>query len=343
MKPIKKVFIIIAICCIVAGSIAASFAAAALLNGGEGVRTEISEKKTVNITEPFQNIKINEIIHDVEVLPSADGSCRVEYYDIDKFFHSISVDNGTLSISYSDQRKWFDFFGMSLSGNLVLRLYLPEESYRSLKIKGLSSDINVSPDFNFGEAEIECGSGSLKFSGCVEGSLSADSTSGDIYLENLSCGELSARSSSGNVILSDLRAEELSAGASSGNVKISSAAVSGKISLSTTSGDIKLDNSSASSLYAESSSGDIDCLDTCSSGAFELETTSGNIFLSAVDGGEMKLKSSSGNITGTLLSVKNFVTRSSSGNVRVSDSDSSAAACTITTSSGNIAIDIIKS
>ncbi len=87
MKSTTKILIIIAVCCIGAGLIVFSAAIAVLENGRSVFKYEMSEIKTVNVTELFDSIEINEIMCDIEVLPSYDGQCRVVYRDVGKFIH----------------------------------------------------------------------------------------------------------------------------------------------------------------------------------------------------------------------------------------------------------------
>ena len=58
--------------------------------------------------------------------------------------------------------------------------------------------------------------------------------------------------------------------------------------------------------------------------------------MEACDGGEINIKTTSGDVKGSLRSEKQFVTHTTSGDIRVQDSSFAAEKCTISTTSGDI-------
>lgn len=340
MNPTKKIIVIVSVCCIAAGLVFV-FAAVGLFELGYAKFGEASyEVKSFDTNEAFDNIKLDERV-DVEILPSEDGRCRVVYCDTDEISHRVYVQSGTLTVSCSYRQKRFISFGFK-SSDVYVKIYLPKGRYGALLAENTGGSILVSPGFSFGSAELKSSSGRVEFSGETENGLFVKTTSGSIRLEEISSGALEASSSSGSIFVNTASAKDVSAETTSGRIELSEIKSEGKIELHSVSGKIVLDRASCKTLYAENTSGGIDASNAVSEGAFTLETVSGAIELSSVDGGEMRMKSTSGSITGTLLSVKNFITDSSSGDIRVSDSDSSAEKCAITTTSGNIKIEVIK-
>ena len=93
------------------------------------------------------------------------------------------------------------------------------------------------------------------------------------------------------------------------------------------------------SLATEGSTGNVALTNVIASQAFSLERTTGNIDLHGCDAGELFIKTSTGNVTGSLLSEKVFITDTSTGNISVPKT-ASGGKCEITTSTGNITIDI---
>ena len=90
-------------------------------------------------------------------------------------------------------------------------------------------------------------------------------------------------------------------------------------------------------------SGDISLKETVIDADIFIKSTSGEVSLESCDGSEITIKTISGDVEGSLRSVKNFITHTTSGDVYVPDSDSSASTCEITTTSGDIHITVDKS
>lgn len=115
----------------------------------------------------------------------------------------------------------------------------------------------------------------------------------------------------------------------------------GNLKATTTSGQIWCPhNPQLTSLEMGSISGDIILAEVQSSGPAAISTVSGDIGLSCFDASEIRASSVSGNIGAALMSGKIFSAHSTSGYIHVPDSDPSGGTCDITTTSGNIEIDI---
>ena len=108
------------------------------------------------------------------------------------------------------------------------------------------------------------------------------------------------------------------------------------------SGDVELKNCSTDTLSVETVSGDIEIEDLVAKGAITLDCTSGDIEFSRMDGAELRIETVSGDVEGSLLSNKHFIAKSTSGDIHIPDSDSSAGKCIAKTTSGDIEIKIVK-
>lgn len=50
---------------------------------------------------------------DLRFLPSEDGKCPVVCYEPENAVHSVSVSDGTLTVSSGNDRKWTDYIGIT--------------------------------------------------------------------------------------------------------------------------------------------------------------------------------------------------------------------------------------
>lgn len=304
MSKSKKIAMIVAVICIAFGIIV-SFAAFITMgfDFSKINMMEDFEMKIYEISEDFDNIKIHEIECDVYLLPSDNGKCRVESTENDKIINIVEVKNGTLEITRKDVRPWYEHIGIWWGNDFSLTVYLPKNEYRNLYLKTVSGNISVPDNFNFSSAETISTSGDISFCGKVTNGFSAKSTSGVLNLKNVNGGAAEAV---------------------------------------TTSGDIFLENINADSLLVKTTSGRFDVSDIKINGSAEFYSVSGNMKMNYADASSFIIKTTSGDVFCDILSRKNFKTQTTSGDIRVPESDFSAGFFDVKTTSGDITVNIIN-
>lgn len=315
MKKAKKITIITAaivaavgLICVFGGVIGMGF------NFGN-FNSSSAVTNTYKVEDAFKSILIDDSESDIELYPSEDGKCKVVCDESEKITHTVSVENGTLTVKRQDNRRWFEYFGFFLT-NMKVSVYLPQDKYEDLCATTLSGNVSVGKEFSFNTARAESTSGDVRFKADVKEELSAKSTSGEVYIENTAPQSLTAKSTSGNVRISGVKsADTLRANSVSGNIKLTDVV--------------------CSDLTAGTTSGEVSLMNTVAGKAMSLESTSGEIELDRCDAQSLWLKTISGGISGTLLSEKQFVTKTTSGSVNVPDC-SSGGRCEASTVSGNI-------
>ncbi len=321
----------------------------------------------------FESIKISEGFSDVIILPSETEDCLVRFTSIEGIHRYCEIGNdGTLYITYIDNRNWFEKLGGFWYEESMVTLYLPHNKYYKLEIDVKSSDVFVSNEFEFQCVEITTSSGDIDFQADV-GDMNAKlkSTSGDITLSNISKGGFGIESSSGDVTLNNVHLCEkliinnddianelnniydsfaLSVGITvktvSGDVEINDVRTL-DLFIETTSGEIELnDVYNYLALQVESTSGDIDADNTMSLANASFKTTSGDISFEGLDSyAVITLASTSGDIDGYIDSNCYFSVKTASGTVNVPQNNGESAPngrplhhCSVTTVSGDINI-----
>ena len=131
------------------------------------------------VKETFDSILIESGQCNVCLLPSADGSCEVLCRAAENLASHVSVKDGVLTVQESDERAWYEHL---LGGweRMRLEIMLPQSAYQSLTITSASGDVQVPEGFRFANAQITTASGGVSFLAEVEGTLSVQTTSGDI-------------------------------------------------------------------------------------------------------------------------------------------------------------------
>ena len=299
MKTSKIVAIVIAVVLIVAGAIISCVALA--MNDFDLRKFSMMkyETKTNEVSDNFSNIKIVDAEYDVIIAKSNDGGCKVVSRDSDKIKHDAQIEDDTLVVSRTDERKWYEHIGIFIGEkDLSVKVYLPEDSYEKLYALSVSGSVKVEAGFKFTEAEAQSTSGEVIFMSAAD-SLSLKSTSGDVDAKDFDVQSLKAVS---------------------------------------VSGDIEIDNVNAESFSAKTTSGDIDLSSVVIDGDASINTTSGDFEFSRCDAANVKILTVSGDVRGSLLTDKRFTISTVSGDVKLPESVSDAGWCDIKTTSGDVKI-----
>lgn len=204
-----------------------------------GFDTTNTVVKTVEITDKFHSIRVEEVECDVRIFLATDGKCTVVYTDCDRFTHEIDVENQTLTVTYEQTGSWADHFQFNLNTEHYVKIYLPMETLEKLEITSASGDLSVSKGFTFTDVNMTTASGDVSFSSHVSGTLSASAASGDISMSNVTAASVRAETGSGDFELNRVE-------------------ISGHMALETGSGDIELDRVDSSTAKLETGSGDIE-------------------------------------------------------------------------------------
>ncbi|MDE6636145.1 MAG: DUF4097 domain-containing protein, partial [Lachnospiraceae bacterium] len=169
------------------------------------------ETNTYQVSEAFNNISMKTKTADILFAPSDDGICRVVCHEMKKAKHSAVVQDGTLTINVVDERKWYEYIGITF-GTPKITVYLPEAEYTSLFIKESTGVIEIPKDFSFESIDILTSTGDVKNYASASDVMKIKTSTGGIRVENVSAGTLELSVSTGKVIAESITCE--------GNVKI---------------------------------------------------------------------------------------------------------------------------
>ena len=278
---------------------------------------------------------------DFKLLPSENGTCRVECMESEKICYSVTTENNVLHIECADRRTLFSRYKFSKAQrHATVRVYLPQGTYKSLEVETTSGDIAIPAGYAFDTASLQSTSGDIAC--CAEcGALSAQAASGDITLKDTSCGTLSLGTASGAVTLLNIKNE------SGGSIETASGKAQitnykgDALEIGTASGKVSLENAECAALHINTASGGVDLTHTVSADVIEIGTASGSIHFENCDAASLSLDSMSGSVVGTLNTGKAFRAQSRSGKVDV-PFDTGEGTCKVSTLSGSIRIKIAE-
>lgn len=315
----KRIWIIAALALIGAGLCISVCAMLALGFDFTKLNTMNYVTNTYTVNEEFSSISVDGAECDIRLLASEDSGCKVVCTEGENISHSVTVENGTLSIERHDRRKWHMYFGVYW-GSMEILIYLPQSEFDELHAQSVSGDIEVPEDFSFTTADLRSTSGDIRFLAAVEQDLSADTTSGDIALSDIQCRNAEIDTTSGNIRLSGTQCQ---------NAQID-----------TTSGDIQLSEIQCQNAEIGTTSGSVRLTDLTAAEAIHAQSVSGNLTLQRCDAASLWFSSTSGDIFGSLLTEKQFEIDTTSGDIRVPDT-SWGGTCKASTVSGDIEFSIL--
>ena len=284
--------------------------------------TKLSTQKTVTntyeITQNYHSIYINSDTADISFEVAQDEKTKVVCYEQEKLNHTVTVENGVLSISIVDERQWYEYVNIGFSSQSIT-VYLPIKDYATLSIKSSTSDVDIGKDFAFENADISISTGDVDYNAKTSEVLKISTSTGDIKASGIDAKTITLSAGTGSISLSASSCENLTVGVSTGNVNLV---------------DI-----SCEILTSSGSTGDLSLRNVIATQKFNLERETGDIKFDGCDAGEIQAKTITGNVSGTLLTEKIFIVETSTGEKDYPHS-TSGGICHITTSTGDIKISI---
>ncbi len=260
MRPEKKITIIVAAVLVGLGLGMVCTASLAMRNDfSKLINTVEYEEKTFDITEDFEDIKIEMLSHDLQVLPSTDDKTHFICHEYDNDRYTVEVRGTELLISEKENFKWTDHIMVNYPSTREI-LYLPGDKYRDFECSLGSGDIDIQDKFTFDDLMIGVGSGDVELGNImVRQKMAVKSGSGRIELTSCNGASMELKSGSGDILFTSCDGMN--------------------IEISTGSGDVTGSFRSAKSFDAHSGSGDVRVPSDGNGGNCRIRCGSGDIFV----------------------------------------------------------------
>lgn len=275
--------------------------------------TKLSTMKYVTneyvIDEEFQNVRVSTGTTNVVFIPTKDGQTQVVCKELEKVKHSVTVEDGTLVISAVDERSWSDHIGINFDSPRIT-VYLPEK--------------NGTVSAMYGSISVQAGTGDINcFVSASE--IVLHTTTGDIFVENISAGAM-----------------ELSV--STGTVTVVGVTCGSDIKVDASTGRANVMNVHCKSFFSEGSTGDVILERLLADEQIFVQRSTGNVKFDHCDAGALiRVEVNTGDVKGSFLSGKAFSVNTNTGSVDVPASEEGHGECQISTRTGNVRITIDES
>lgn len=274
---------------------------------------------THTVDGSFTGICVETDTADVLFALSGDETCKVVCHEQEKMQHSVGVQDGVLKISVVNTRKWYDHIGISLEQPRIT-LYLPRNVYESVVVKASTSDVALPRELSFDSMQIAVTTGHVSNFASVTQTAKIKTTTGKIWVEDISAGALDLSVTTGHVTVSNVTCRD-------------------DVTVGVTTGDTRLTDLTCKNLTSTGSTGDLSMTNVIAAGKFSLERSTGDIHFTKCDAAEIFAETSTGDVTGSLLSDKVYITQTSTGRIDVPKT-TTGGRCEISTSTGDIKIRI---
>ncbi|MBR6004775.1 MAG: DUF4097 family beta strand repeat protein [Clostridia bacterium] len=284
--------------------------------------TDVFATKTYIEDGDFTKIGINALDSDVELKKSADGKVTVECSESVKIRRDIVIENGVLCVRGEDGRTWLDRIGISVKAP-KMTVYLPEGKYESMTVGGSTGDISVPDGFSFGRIQIVTDTGDVK----IESAPSIE--------EGLTYSYVEITTDTGDVAINGIVAGDIEIQTSTGDVAVNSVSCTGRFRQTVSTGDTAIETLTCKSFESNGSTGEITLNNAFVSGSLSIKRSTGDVTLNNSDADEINIVTDTGDVTGVLLSGKEFITETNTGDVVV-PRGGTGGKCIIATDTGDI-------
>ena len=315
MTKQTKVWLMIAALLIIAGIVFVLLA----MNAGHWdfsvLNTAAYVTNTHKIQEAFENISIDTDTTDITLLASEDDSCKVVCLEDAKAVHTVSVQDGTLAIRWTDERTWYEKIGI-LAETQKVTIYLPDTAYDTLMIQEHTGDIDIPKELRFENIDITATTGDVKNYASASKALRIETNTGDIHVNGVTADSMELCVSTGKVTAEGIRC-------------------TGDILLTVSTGDAQFTDLTCKALLSTGNTGDLSLQNVIAKARFSIERSTGDVRFDGCDATEIFVTTDTGDVTGTLLSDKVFLIDTDTGRVDVPRT-TTGGRCKVTTDTGDI-------
>lgn len=274
------------------------------------------EATRFSVSEPFTDIRIDTHEMNIELILSDDGTCSVDSAVTEKMYPSISVQDGTLTVTTVDERTWVD--RLMAHADQPLQIRLPERAYRTLIVDSHTGDVRVPGEFSFDSLRITCSTGDVTCGASMSGAAEIAASTGDLTLEGV-------------------RADTLTLAVSTGHITVKNTTVAGDCSIRVSTGRTELTDLTCASLTTEGNTGDLTMKNVIAAETISIKRSTGDVRLEQCDAKSLTIETDTGDVTGSLRSAKVFQVKTDTGRVDVPKT-TTGGVCKITTDTGDIRI-----
>ncbi len=256
MRELTKIWLIIAALCILVG---ASVFTAMLANANwdfSNLSTEKFQTQAYTSVSPITDISIDTTTASITLCFTQDDTATVVCKELENAPHSVSFENGNLTVNQQDNRAWYDHIGVHFSAPEIT-IYLPEKQYGALNINVTTGDIHIPNGFTFRQMNIVATTCDVDLGANVTGSLAVKVTTGDIEITDAAFGSVALITTTGKTELTNVKSDIIYSSGSTGDIYLENVIATKNLNITRSTGDVTFKDSDAEAIYIEVSTGNV--------------------------------------------------------------------------------------
>ena len=240
------------------------------------------ETKHHPLEEAIVDIQIATKTSNVTFRPSGDNEISVVCHEHSSAKHTVSVKDGVLEIRMVDERKWYDYIGISF-GSPRITVSIPEGQYGALSVHGNTGKVNIPAGFGFASMDVSLSTGDVTCGASVTGEMKIETDTGDISLQRLTANTVDLSVSTGALILDHVVVTQtLRAETDTGRIKLDRCDA-GELKLETDTGSVTGSLLTPKIFFAQTDTGRVDVPKTTTGGRCEITTDTGDIRITVTE------------------------------------------------------------
>lgn len=141
-----------------------------------------TEKTYAPENEAIRSVSIDVRDRAVEIVPSADGKIRIDYFENTKegYDFTVSADN-VLTVTAATDKEWTDYIGSTAPADVrKITLYLPDAMLENLSVSTTNEDIAVAPLTLCGDVSLRANGGNIRIGTLAAEDITLDVKNGSI-------------------------------------------------------------------------------------------------------------------------------------------------------------------
>lgn len=255
MKKQTKAWLIAAIALMVAGALLFGGIMTVLSWDFTALSTSELVTNEVAITESFHSISVDTDTANVELVLSdtAGVTCR----EWENQTHSVSVEDGVLTIKLNDTRKWYQHIGIQF-GVPSVTVYVPRVRgvMGDLNIQSSTGNVTVAKGLGFTNVDIAISTGSITYeAGAAFVNLST--TTGAVTVNDVVADTLSVDVTTGKTAINGVRCHVFTTTGDTGRVVLSDVIAQRRMAIKRSTGDVTFDRCDAAVLTVTTDTGNV--------------------------------------------------------------------------------------
>lgn len=171
--------------------------------------------------------------------------------------------------------------------------------------------------------------------------INIDSPKITVYLPMAQYASIFAQASTGSIRMEQIHADTLDLTVNTGKITLSDATCQGTVTVNVTTGKSDIADLRCENLISSGNTGDINMKNVIAADSFSIQRTTGDVDFDRCDACEIYVKTNTGDVRGSLLSEKDFIAQTDTGNVTV-PRIGTGGVCQIDTTTGDIYITLVS-